>query len=108
MRLPDWLPSLRVFIKREWSRAFAGCALGVMAALIGRVLISDAHFRSFLSKGYAPIKDNWDGPGVYTTCIVAFSAALLLAIVSKTVLLATRWARSWREGVITGLLLFPL
>ena len=102
-----WFPSLRAFIKREWSAAFAGCSVGTGAAFLVRLLISDSHSGSLLSEEYAPIKSHWDGPGAYLTCIIALGTALLLFLAPKLFTLSTRWGRSWRDGVTTGMFFLP-
>jgi len=107
MGVPGFPGRLRAFIQSEWPRALAGCALGVMAALLERILISDVLFKTFLAKEYAPIKGDWDGPRAYIIYLVAASLAVILSVSPAIIRLAMRWSRSFLSGVTTGMFFWP-
>lgn len=107
MDVTGFLARLRIFIKAEWCRALAGCALGVTTALVGEILISDAPFKTFLAEEYAPFRKDWSGPNTYGIYLIALSIAAALSVAPASIRLARRWLRSYLSGVTAGMFFWP-
>ena len=98
-----WLPALRNFARREWTRVFVWCAIGVSLAGIIHLFFHDTSFQRFICTKYEPFETRFDGFRAYLWYIVVAATAFAIATGLKGPFLITRGVRSWWMGVASGL-----
>lgn len=109
MKPPKWaLDALWIFLKREWTSVFVSSGVGILAAALLRLLLSDRPFTEFCKSQYTPIRSHFDGLHIYSPFAFGLVLTLAVALLPRAFLFIERGLRSWLLGVASGLRLLPL
>jgi len=107
-KVPWWgLAAFWTFLKREWTSVFVSSGIGILAASLLRLLLSDKGFSEFCKSEYSPILTHFDGIDVYSPFAIGMVMAFAVALLPRVLLGIRKGLRSWLLGVTSGMRLLP-
>lgn len=93
------------FIAKEWTKAPIGAVIGVIGAILKRLVVDDDAFRATILRKWNTIATHpgYGGFDSYFTLLVVLAGISGIIVIFRLLLFIAKIAKSWVLGVVSGL-----